>query len=57
MTNKTNPWGIPSESKMKYQVNHPHTSGGPKFSSLSAALNYIRHAMQNGNDFMTISKL
>ena len=41
----------------KYQVNHPYTSGGPKFSSLSEALAYIRHALQNGNEYMTISRL
>ncbi len=38
----------------KFQVNHPMTSGGPTFSSLSEALRYIAHAIQNGNDSMSI---
>lgn len=42
---------------MKYQVKHPNTSGGPKFSNLTEALAYIRHCIQNGNNYMTISKL
>jgi hypothetical protein len=42
---------------MKYQVQHPNTSGGPKFSNLTEALDYIRHCIQNGNDYMTIAKL
>jgi hypothetical protein len=41
----------------RYEVNHPMTSGGPKFSSLSEALRYIAHAIQNGNASMTISNL
>ena len=42
----------------KYEVNHPMHSGGPKFTSLSAALDYIRHCMSAGNNaYMTISAL
>ncbi|WP_181376073.1 hypothetical protein [Ochrobactrum soli] len=43
---------------MKYQVNHAMRSGGPKFSSLTEALAYIRHCMnQDHNSAMTISKI
>ena len=43
---------------MKYEVNHAHTSQGPKFSSLTEALDYIRHCMKSGNNsHMTITKL
>lgn len=43
----------------KYQVNHARTSGGPKFTSLSEALHYIRYCMREGssNDTMIISKI
>ena len=43
---------------MKFQVNHAMHSGGPKFSSLTEALAYIRHCMsQENNSTMTISKI
>jgi hypothetical protein len=42
---------------LRYQVNHPDTSGGPKFSSLTEALAYISHCIRNGNRYMTISNL
>ena len=42
---------------MKYQVNHAHTSGGPKFSSLTEACAYIAHCMRNGNSSMSIHAL
>lgn len=41
----------------KYRVNHPRHSGGPTFTSLTEALRYIAHCIQNGNEYMTIIKL
>lgn len=42
----------------KYQVNHARTSGGPKFTSITEALHYIRHCMADcDNDTMIISKI
>lgn len=44
--------------KMKFQVNHPHHSGGPKFSSLTEALRYIAFVMRDGETkFMTVSRI
>ena len=43
--------------KIKYQVNHEHHSGGPKFTSLWEALRYVAHVLKNYDaDSVTISK-
>jgi hypothetical protein len=41
----------------KFQVLRPRHSGGPKFSSLTEALAYIRHSLKSGEDSMSIGKL
>jgi len=45
---------------LKYEVNFSMTSGGAKFTSLTGALDYLRHCMKSGNSGsseMTIVKL
>jgi hypothetical protein len=41
----------------KYQVNHAMHSSGPTFTSLTEALAYMRHAIQNGNGSLTLIRL
>lgn len=42
----------------QFRVNHPNTSGGPEFTSLTEALSYIRFCMKDGDyDYMTIGRI
>lgn len=47
-----------AKSKVEYEVNHPHHSQGPRFTSLTEAFAYIRHCLTDGGEAsMTLTRI